>query len=193
MGILSAGQQTELEKPVVRIVYFVELQFTTGTQRVSTFNQPFTWGGYTWSGLGQLIGMSQIQDEESTEAKGISLTVVAAESSWLALAVGPVDEYRGKIIKIYMCPLDEGFQLVGTPVLVWRGLMDMVVINMDEAGEGNIAIKCENSAFGFKRRPVFRMNASQHKRIYPTDTGFDYLIDLIANPQLWLSKKFQAR
>lgn len=193
MAVLSAGQQTELEKPVTRVVYFVELQLSTGTQRISTFNQPITWGGYTWSGFGQLVNISQVQEEEGSEAKGIDLTIVAAESSWLALAIGPVEEYRGLPIKLYMCPLDNSFQLIGTPVQVWRGTMDMVVISVDENGEGGVNIKCETSAFSLKRRPVFRINAAQQKQKYPTDTGFDYLTDLIANPQLWLSKKFQAR
>lgn len=193
MGILDANQQTELEKPVTRVVYFVELQLSTGTQRISTFNQPITWGGNTWSGFGQLVNMSQVQEEEGSEAKNINLTIVAAESSWLALAIGPVEEYRGRPVKIYMCPLDTSFQLVGTPVQVWRGTMDTVVVSIDENGEGGVNVKCETSAFSLKRRPVFRVNAAQQKQKYPTDTGFDYLTDLIANPQLWLSKKFQAR
>lgn len=193
MGILDANQQTELEKPVTRVVYFVELQLSTGTQRISTFNQPITWGGNTWSGFGQLVNMSQVQEEEGSEAKNINLTIVAAESSWLALAIGPVEEYRGRPVKIYMCPLDTSFQLVGTPVQVWRGTMDTVVVSIDENGEGGVNVKCETSAFSLKRRPVFRVNAAQQKQKYSTDTGFDYLTDLIANPQLWLSKKFQAR
>lgn len=193
MGVLDANQQTELEKPVTRVVYFVELQLSTGTQRISTFNQPITWGGNTWSGFGQLVNMSQVQEEEGSEAKNINLTIVAAESSWLALAIGPVEEYRGRPVKIYMCPLDTSFQLVGTPVQVWRGTMDTVVVSIDENGEGGVNVKCETSAFSLKRRPVFRVNAAQQKQKYPTDTGFDYLTDLIANPQLWLSKKFQAR
>ena len=193
MGILDANQQTELEKPVTRVVYFVELQLSTGTQRISTFNQPITWGGNTWSGFGQLVNMSQVQEEEGSEAKNINLTIVAAESSWLALAIGPVEAYRGRPVKIYMCPLDTSFQLVGTPVQVWRGTMDTVVVSIDENGEGGVNVKCETSAFSLKRRPVFRVNAAQQKQKYQTDTGFDYLTDLIANPQLWLSKKFQAR
>lgn len=39
-------QNAALAKPVVRPVYFVEFQFTTGTARLSTANQPITWGGY---------------------------------------------------------------------------------------------------------------------------------------------------
>lgn len=191
MSILSAGQQTELEKVTTRTVYFLELQFSGGTQRISTWNQPITWGGYTWSGLGQLIGMGNIDEGEGTEPKGISFKI-AAESSWLAAAIGPVEEYRGLPIKLYMCPLDESFVIVGTPVLCWRGVMDTVTIGID-GEEGAVEIKAETAALSLKRIPVYRVNSAQQKSRYPTDTGFDYLVDLIANPQLWLSKKFQSR
>jgi len=56
---------------------------------------------------------------------------------------------------------------------------------------GTITLRCETSAYGLKRRPVFRLNAAQHKKKYPTDTGLDYLNDLISNPAVWLSKRFQ--
>jgi hypothetical protein len=44
-----------------------------------------------------------------------------------------------------------------------------------------------------KRRPAFRLNAAQHKKDNPTDTGLDYLVDLLANPQTWLSARFQRK
>ena len=191
MGILDASQQAELEKVVTRVCYFVELQFSSGTQRVSTWNQPISWGGYTWSGLGQLIAISKIDEVEGTEPKGISFSF-AAQTSWLSAAIGPVEEYRGRPAKLYMCPLDASFQLVNTPVLCWSGVMDTVTISVD-GDEGAIEINAETAAYALKRIPVYRVNAAQQKSRYPTDTGFDYLVDLIGNPQLWLSKKFQAR
>jgi hypothetical protein len=68
--------------------------------------------------------------------------------------------------------------------------MDTVVVGVD-GEQGKAILKCETSAYGLKRRPSLRLNAAQQKQKYPTDTGLDYLTDLIANPQLWLSKKFQ--
>lgn len=124
------------------------------------------------------------------ESKSLTFALNVAQNSILALAVGDVEQYRGRNIKMYFCPLDESFQLVGIPMVCWRGIMDTMGISV-EGEEGGITLKCETSAYGLKRQPGLRLNAAQQKSRYPTDTRLDYLTDLIANPQIWLSKKFQ--
>lgn len=191
MTLLSVDQQAATEKAVARVAYFLELQFSGGTSRLTNFNQTYTWGGYDWSGLGQVLSLGAVSEGESAEARPITVSITAAQAEWLAVAIGPVEEYRGRTAKLYMAPLDDGYKIIGTPVLAWRGTMDAVTIGID-GNEGGVEIKCETSANALRRRPVIRMNPAQHKRIYPTETGFDYLTSLIANPQLWLSKRFQA-
>ncbi len=188
----SAALQTALEKPVVRVAYFVEFAFAGGTSRMSTLNQTITWGGYDWLGVGAIGGISSINESESIESSALNFTLTAADPSWIALAVGSVEEYRGRPAKMWMCPLSESFQLIDAPVICWRGVMDLVSVGFD-GEDGQIILKCETSAFGLKRKQGLRMNAAQHKKKYPSDTGFDYLTDLITNSQLWLSRKFQQQ
>jgi hypothetical protein len=187
---LSEPQQAELEKAVARPVYFVQLEFANSTQYLCTANVTLTWGGHDWLGFGTVGGISPIEESEGVESRALTFTLNVAQQSVLALAVGSVEEYRGKIAKMYFCPLDESFQLVGTPQLCWRGIMDLMAIGV-EGEEGKITLKCETSAYGLKRQPSLRLNSAQHKKRYPNDTGFDYLNDLIANPTTWLSLKFQ--
>lgn len=190
MTTTTTNQNTELSKPVTRVAYFVELQFVGGTQRLSTLGQNLTWGGYTWLGFGTLGAIDIVEESDSLTPTALNFVLNVAQASWLSESVGPVSDYRGKPVKMYMCPLNEQFQLVDTPVLCWTGIMDMMSISV--SGEtGQIVLKCENSIFGLKRVQGLRANATQQKLKYPTDTGFDNLNDLISNPQLWLSKKFQ--
>lgn len=189
---LSAAQQTATEQASVRTVYFVEFQFLSGTQYLSTANQNIAWGGKEYIGLGTVGDISSVEEGEGVEAKSLTFTLNVAQPSVLALAIGAVEEYRGRSAKLYFCPLDEGFVPIGTPELCWRGIMDTMSVGMD-GEQGSITLKCETSALGIKRRPTFRLNAAQHKLKNPADTGLDYLTDLIASPQLWLSKRFQAQ
>lgn len=186
----TTDQQTSLEKPVCRTVYFVELSFASGVARASTAGNNFTWGGYDWIGLGGIGGISAVEESIGLASSKVDFTLNAAQSSLRALAVGPVEDYRGRSSKLYFCALDEQFRMIDTPELCWRGIMDTMTLGVD--GEsGRIALKCETSAYGLKRRPSLRLNAAQQKKQYPADTGFDYLTDLLAQPQLWLSKRFQ--
>lgn len=188
----TTTQNTALESPVVRVAYFAEFHFTSGILYLSTLGNNVTWGGHEWIGLGSFGGISAINESEGLESSALTFTLNAAQPSWIALAIGPVEEYRGLSAKMYMCPLDNGFQLIDTPEICWRGIMDTMSFGLD-GDQGKIQLKCETSAYGMKRQPQFRLNAAQHKKTYPTDTGLDYLVDIIAQPQLWVSKRFQEQ
>lgn len=187
---ISVAQQAELERPAPKVVYFMELQFTTSTQYLSTWNRNFEWNSHLWLGLGGLVSISTISESESRSSNPLSFNLNAADPSWIALAVGNDSVYRRRLALLYMCPIGDDGLLVGTPELCWRGRMDSLAMGISE-GSGSISLKAETAAYSFRRRPTLRINASQHKEVYPTDTGFDYLTELIAKPQLWLSKKFQ--
>lgn len=204
---LSAGQQSELEKPVTRFVYFAAFSFLSATTRVCSLNQTVTWGGYDWLGMGSVGGISAIEESQGTAAPSLSFRLNLAQVAWLTIAVDDVSEYRGRDAVLYFAPLTESFQLtmtdelVDTPVVCWRGTMDTMVSGITGSrGEatGQITLKCETSAHGLKRRPTLRMNAAQQKQRMAAqglseDKGFDYLNDLIGSPAKWLSIKFQSR
>ncbi len=190
MSILSAPQQSSLEKAVVRTVYFVEFQFASSTQYLSSASQTLTWGSHDWLGFGTVGGISAIEESDGVESKPLTFTLNLAQPEYLSLAVGDVEEYRGRAAILYFCPLDESFVMVGTPQRCWRGIMDLMSVGM-EGTEGQITLKCETSAYSLKKQPTFRLNAAQQKKKYPTDTGFDYLNDIIATPSIWLTKRFQ--
>lgn len=188
---ISTAQQTELEKPVTRAIYFAEFHFVSGTLYISSAMQTITWGGHDWIGLGALGAIGTVEEADTLDAKSLDFTLNVAQSSLLAKAVGQVEDYRGRAAKLYMCPLDEQFRLVGTPEPCWTGSMDQMPVGIGTDGSGQITLKCETAAYGMKRRPALRMNAAQQKKKYPNDTGFDYLNDMLGRPQLWLSKNFQ--
>ncbi len=186
----TSAQQTALEKPVVRTAWFLELQFAAGTLRVCSFGQTFAWGGYDWIGLGSLGRITPVEESAGVASSAMMFGLNVAQTSLLALALGTVENYRGRSAKLYFCPLAENGVLIDTPEICWRGLMDTMSVGVD-GEEGQITLKCETSAFGIKRVSSLRLNAAQQKQRHPADTGFDYLTDLIAQTLVWLTKRFQ--
>jgi len=190
---LTANQQAELEKPVTRFAYFAHFSFLTAAVRVTSLPQTINWGGYDWLGLGSLGSVSAVEESQGTTSSALVFQLNIAQLELLALATGNTNEYRGRDAKLYFCPLDEQFRLIDTPDICWRGTMDNMQASV-EGESGTIALKCETSAYGLKRKANLRMNAAQQKQRYPADTGFDYLTDLLGNPDAskWLSKLFQT-
>lgn len=187
---LTAAQQLAMEQVLVPTVYFVELALASGTQRFSTWNHAISWGGHEWAGVGTLGSIGTIEHGEDLDARSVVLTLNVAQQSWLSIAVGAVPEYSGRDARIYFAALTPAYQMIDVPVLCWTGFMDTLTVGID-GDSGSIQLTCENSVYRLKRQPVLRINAAQHRAKHPSDTGLDYLNDLIANPQLWLSKRFQ--
>jgi hypothetical protein len=186
----TSAQQTALEKAKAATAWFVELHFVSGVQRVCSYSQTYTWGGYDWIGLGTVGSISAVEESAGVGSSAMTFGLNIAQNAELALAVGPVEDYRGQPAKLYFCPLDDQGLLIDTPEICWRGAMDVISGGV-EGDTGQIVLKCETSAFGLKRQSSLRLNAAQQRQKHPTDTGLDYLTGLIANPQMWLSKKFQ--
>lgn len=189
---ISNEQQAALEQPIVRIVYFVEFSFEGGFGRFSTFNSTVEWNGYSWIGASGIVSIGDVEESEGATAKSLDFSLNAVQPELLALAAGSVTEYRGRSAKMWMCPLDENYQLLGEPQICWRGIMDMVTLG-EEGETASIKLRCETSAYGLKRRQALRMNAAQQKHTYPDDTGFDHLSVLIADPEVWVSVAFQKQ
>jgi len=186
----TVDQQAALEKPKATVAYFIELRFLGGTTRICSYSNTFAWGGYDWTGLGLIGNISAVEETAGVASSAMTFELNVANAAMLALSVGDVENYRGRGAKLYFCPLTENGALIDTPEICWRGIMDTMIAGAD-GEDGQVALKCETSAYGIKRRQSLRLNAAQQKQRHPTDTGLDYLTGLISTPQLWLSRKFQ--
>ena len=191
-GGVSAAQQAAFEQPMVPWAFFVEMQFASGTQRFSNFNQNFSWGGFTWYSLGGAGSIGEIRSTEKVEPAPVTLSLSVAQAEWLALAVGAVEDYRGRTIKIYQCPLTDRYQLIDTPMLAWEGDMDIIAVSV-EGEAGSVTMRCEPAAKRLRRRNALRVNAQQQRARYWNDAGFDFQAQLLANPVTWLSTTFQRQ
>ena len=191
-GSVSPAQQVAFEKAVVPWAFFVEMQFVSGTQRLCNFNQNFDWGGFTWNSLGGAGSIGEIRSTEKVEPAPVTLSLSVAQAEWLALSVGAVEDYRGRTVKIYQCPLTEQYQLIDTPMLAWEGDMDLIAISV-EGEAGSVTMRCEPAAKRLRRRNALRVNAQQQRQRYPYDAGFDFQAQLLASPVTWLSTTFQRQ
>jgi hypothetical protein len=188
---LSTTQQDAVEAAVARYLYFVQFDFLSDTVYLCSANQTVTWNNHDWIGMGAISQIDAFEENVGMTPTKLNFTLALADASLLSISMGSVNEYRGRAAKMYFCPLDEQFRIIDTPQICWRGIMDTMSVGVDKE-IGTAVMKCETSAFGLKRRPLLRMNKAQQSQRYPNDTGFNYLTSLIANPQIWLSKKFQS-
>lgn len=192
---VTSSQQTAFEARHLGMVMFAYMDFLNGAMastpvRVSTWNHDITWGGFTWQGLGNLVSIQDVKDSEDIDTSSVDLSLNAANTTILSLSLGEAERYRGRTIIMYMCPMSGG-ALIDTPITFWSGTMDTMAIGYGGEG-GTVTLRCTPTSARLARPNALRANHEQHILNNPSELGFQYLADLVAHPQVWLSKEFQA-
>lgn len=85
---LTAGMQTEVAAPLLRPVIFLESEFASGTLRLWTGQGQIDWNGQTWTGGGQLLGISEITETADVRAVGITVSLSGMPASVLSAVLG---------------------------------------------------------------------------------------------------------
>lgn len=173
----------------------VELQFASGTSRLSNWNHDLSWGGHTWLGLSAVVSFGRVTQAEALTYPGLEIGLQVANPAWLALARGNVSEYRGRGVLVYLAALDDELRVQGTPQVFWSGAMDQIRLKtgngIDE--EGAVALRCEMPGRDGRHAASLRLTDAQHQARYPGDTFLSRVEALTGKPVPWLSVRFQQR
>src|SRR5690349_6831713 len=91
---------------VVRPVYLFEGDFEGQTVRYWTGIRELTWNGKTFQGWGKLVGVSEIEDVNETEAGGVTVFMAGVSAADLSIALAACRQnMRGTI---YFGIMDAG-------------------------------------------------------------------------------------
>lgn len=191
--MLTPNQLLQAQRPATAVALLAEMQFTTGTMRLSTWEGSLQALGFEWAYLPGVMGISGVQQAENIEYPAIDLTLALPDPSILALAVGSEKTYRGRLFRLYMAIMDDEFRLVDDPQPLYVGVMDQVQMSTGDGAEdkGALTMRCEQPGKDSRNAMSQRLTNQQQGKRYPGDTGLSRMAELAGGPQTWLTKKFQ--
>lgn len=198
MLTLDVSAQTQIEASTRGVQWLAALDFGTGMLRLTTHAVDITSGGFTWTGLGALVGVDTLRESEDGSAGDVVLSMSLASQAMLAAAIGNVENYRLRSARLYLQLIGDGYAPVGAPVARWAGVMNKVRVkrSTSKAGSssGSIELVCSKAGANRSRAATgLRHTHAQHIVRFPGDNGFEYIQALIEKPAQWLSKRFQQR
>lgn len=167
---LSAGNLTAVAASTAFPVLLWYGDFASGAVRVTSHTRDITWGGYTWTALGDLVGFSEIKETEEVMANPIEFFLNGVSSSLLvkALEAG----YRRRVCILYIGFLNTSDALVADPI-AFPYTMDRMPVR--RAGtEGKISLMAESALVDMQRSSEIRCTDQQQQYRYPGDRGFEY-------------------
>lgn len=179
---LGTTNTEQVQAGEVRPVVFAQLDFYGGTVRAHTGIGDITWGGNTWSGVGDFAGVGEIEEGTDIAARGVSLSINGIPSAVLSEALGA--KYRGRAAKIWLGFLNASGALLADPYQVFGGRMD--VMSVEDAGDTcSISVQCENRLVDFRRSRVSRYTQEDQNARFPMDFGLQYIARIADQTIQW--------
>ena len=176
MRTILTAPGSALEGSNVPFLVLVELDFVEGIVRLTNARYSFNWGGYVWTGAGNLGSMSAIEEGIDLQMYGITLTLSGIPSQIIAESFGT--GYSGRRATIYLAPLGQNYQILSDPIIVFSGKMDTMPIKLGNQAAIQVTIESDLVNWERGKSRVFG-NADQQSE-YPSDRGFEFVAQMVS-------------
>lgn len=184
--------ETRLASAHAALLFLIQMDFTSGTWRLTNWTHNLDWMGQTWTGLGAVVSIGNAGAAERLEYPALDIGLNPGNQSLLALALGNASTYRKRPVTVWYATLDDELRADGDPRVFWAGLMDQVRVSTGDGEDGgSVVMRCENPCRDTRAPRLLRLNHAQHQARWPGDTGLSRVERMTGQPQVWLSKKFQ--
>ena len=183
---LTSGMTTVTTADVVRPAYFVRMIFDSGESPnvLNLWNGvgDLAFGGNTYTGVGDLLAISQITETADIQATGINVSLTGVKSSFIVIAKD--HDYQGRALTVSLGAFDASGSLIADPVIVFSGFMDTMTIS-ENGAYSTISISVENKLIAFERSKIRRYTAEDQKIDHPTDKGFEFVTAIVQKDIIW--------
>lgn len=183
---ITSAFKTAVTAGIVQPILATELDFSTGTL--------YFWNGYgdltmtvrgssqTFTGLGDLAGISAINETTEIKASGITLTLTGVKSSLISEALSA--NYTNRNAYVYLGLFDTSKNVISDVYTLFSGKMDVLKIN-EQAETSTIELAVENRLISFERANERRFTHEDQQIDFSGDLGFEFVPDLQDKPIVW--------
>lgn len=142
-----------------------------------------TIGGNSYLGVGNLGGISAIEESTDMKATGMRFTLAGVNSSLISIAIG--EHYQGRTARAYAVFFDESWVPLADAVLLFAGRIDTMQIT-DSGQTCVIEGTAESRAIALDRPSEVRYYTDQdQQRYFSGDLGLEYVAALVNAEIFW--------
>ena len=110
----------------------VKAEFDTSVIRVWTGIDDLSVGGETYTGAGDLLAISSVEDSAEIKSSGVSVSISGMDTTVLNLAL--TENYQNRFLTIFLGYLMGGTDQVAGTITLFKGRMQTMAINDDPNG-----------------------------------------------------------
>lgn len=166
----SASNEAQAALPATYLVVLAAFDFSSGMVRFHDGSGSLSFGGNTYTGIGQFGSIELIEENIDTVARGVRCTLSGLDASLVSTAM--TESYQGRAATFWLGMLNEQLAFVDTPEEIWSGRMDTMTITYGQ-NTASISLQCEHR---LRKEPlVSRYTDTDQRLAYSGDRFFDLL------------------
>jgi hypothetical protein len=171
----------QLTGPSITLALFVMITFATSTGYIWSGRGNVLFNGQTWTGVGTFLNVSTIEDGNTIDARGISVTLSGIDTTSLN---NVMSEYKlGLPAAVYLGVYSNG-TLIDFPSTSWIGRTDQPSLSIT-GPESTITINCENRLVDMNIPGYRRLTNDDQQMTWPGDLGLSFVSSLLEKQLYW--------
>lgn len=186
MRIVTTDYSTALQDTTVMPIILLKAQFDSGSLQLFTGAGLLEWNNEQYTGAGNLLSISDIEEQSSVEATTLTAQLSGLSTTLLNLAL--TENYQDREFTMWYGLLHTSGKerttlMLDTPIPIFHGLMDVMTITEDPAdlygdstdGTISIALTVENAMLNMHTTAASNYTSNSQKAVFPDDLGFDFI------------------
>ena len=174
-----------LDSIFVRPISFAKVEFAAATLYMSNGIGSYTWGGNTYTGLGDFGSVSEVSEAIQVKPYALTLTLSGLDSTLSTTAL--TLDYYMRPVTLYLGCLDASDDLIDDPTQVWAGHVSNMSITVGETSEQGdiIALTAESELAQFDRSSNLKFTNQALQAAYSGDLGLEFLPEIEGKRIRW--------
>lgn len=169
---INSTFQAHLGDNVLFPLFLLDLQFGVDSLYMHSGIGDLVWNSNTYTGAGNLLSISTINENNSLSAPSVSVTLSGIPAELIAYVLQDVD--FGDYGTIYFGLADTNGTIYGEPHQVFKGFIDTA--DIAKAGrEATITVTIQHELSDFERPRERRYNNEDQQIDYPNDRGLEFV------------------
>ena len=193
---ITTGFDDELDEVNKNPCILVKAEFDGGDLLLWSGYGSIDFNGDTYSGAGQLMSMSPVQETQELRANNVTFGLTGLDAA--VIATGRTEDYSGRPITAWFglrdsdgqvptddsgnipldssgnAPTDSPGGLIADPYRIFSGEMDIIEFEYNGENSGG-HIAAESELLNLRKKNERRLTPEDQKLEYPGDLGFDFV------------------
>ena len=169
------------KEATVRPILLCRLDFASGVVCATTAPFNVAHAGEVYQGVGHLGAISGCSEGAELQGYALTLTLSGIPPELLALTLS--DAWQGRDAQLWLGLLDDHHQLIATPLLLFRGRMD--TLDMQLGHTATLTLVVQSRLSDWERPRLRRYTNEDQKSDYPNDRGLEFIAQMAEKTIYW--------